>query len=108
MKSKVSVRGQTVIPGEIRQALNITPDTILHWEVEDGAALVYPMPKDPVRVALGILKGKGTFEGFLRDRAEERAKELEQEGDAILCAGHFSNYVRAFPGGRGRPGSGNP
>jgi bifunctional DNA-binding transcriptional regulator/antitoxin component of YhaV-PrlF toxin-antitoxin module len=79
MQSKVSVRGQTVIPGEIRKALNITPDTVLRWEIEDGVVLVYPMPKDPVRAALGILRGKETFEGFLRDRVEERAKELEQE-----------------------------
>jgi predicted nucleic acid-binding protein len=26
-------------------------------------------------------------------------KNWSRRGDAILCAGHFSNYVRAFPGG---------
>ena len=80
MQSKVSVRGQTVIPGEIRKALNITTDTVLHWEIEDGVMLVYPLPRDPVRAALGILRGKGAFEDFLRDRAKERARELGQEG----------------------------
>jgi bifunctional DNA-binding transcriptional regulator/antitoxin component of YhaV-PrlF toxin-antitoxin module len=78
MQSKVSVRGQTVIPVEIRKALNITPDTVLRWEIENGVVLVYPLPKDPVRASLGILKGKGTFEGFLRDRTEERARELSR------------------------------
>jgi bifunctional DNA-binding transcriptional regulator/antitoxin component of YhaV-PrlF toxin-antitoxin module len=80
MQSKVSVRGQTVIPGEIRKALDITPDTVLRWEIEDGVVLVYPVPKDPVRAALGVLKGKETFERFIRDRAEERARELGREG----------------------------
>ncbi|HZA23855.1 MAG TPA: AbrB/MazE/SpoVT family DNA-binding domain-containing protein [Dehalococcoidia bacterium] len=80
MQSKVSVRGQTVIPGEIRKALDITPDTVLRWEIEDGVVLVYPVPKDPVRAALGVLKGKETFERFIRDRVEERARELGREG----------------------------
>lgn len=79
MQSKVSVRGQTVIPGEIRKALNITPDTILRWEIEDGVMLVYPLPKDPVRAALGILRSRETFGEFIRDRAEERARELGRE-----------------------------
>ena len=79
MQSKVSVRGQTVIPWEIRKALGITPNTILHWKVQDGAILVYPVPSDPVKASLGILKGRGTFQEFLRERNEERTKELARE-----------------------------
>ena len=77
MQSKVSARGQTVIPWEIRKTLGITPNTVLHWQVQDGAILVYPVPSDPVKASLGILKGRGTFQEFLRERNEERARKLQ-------------------------------
>lgn len=70
MKSKVSVRGQTVIPAKIRNALGITPKTVLDWRVEDGFIRIYPLPEDPVRALVGILRGKGSFEDFLRERNE--------------------------------------
>jgi bifunctional DNA-binding transcriptional regulator/antitoxin component of YhaV-PrlF toxin-antitoxin module len=79
MQSKVSVRGQTVIPREIRKALGITAETVLKWELKDGVIMAYPVPRDPVRASLGILKGKGTFQEFLKERAMERAHELGQE-----------------------------
>ena len=79
MQSKVSVRGQTVIPNEIRKAMSITPNSILHWKIQDGVIMVYPMPRDPVRASLGILRGKGSLEEFLRERHQERAKEQERE-----------------------------
>lgn len=79
MWSKVSVRGQTVIPLEIRKALGITPDSALNWRIQDGVILVYAVPKDPVAASLGVLRGKGTFEQYLNERDEERRKELAEE-----------------------------
>ena len=76
MKSKVSVKGQTVIPREIRDALGITNETFLDWRLEDGAVVVFPIPADPVRASLGALVGKGTFDQYM----EERRRELEREG----------------------------
>lgn len=79
MQSKVSVRGQTVVPREIRRAMGILPNSLLRWEVENGVILVYPVPADPVRASLGVLRGNGTFEEFLRERTGERVKESERE-----------------------------
>jgi bifunctional DNA-binding transcriptional regulator/antitoxin component of YhaV-PrlF toxin-antitoxin module len=79
MQSKVSVRGQTVIPREIRKALGITPKSTLRWKIEDGVMLVYHIPADPVWASIGILKGKWTFEEFLKERNEERAQERARE-----------------------------
>lgn len=79
MDSRVSVRGQTVIPNEIRKAMGITPNCVLHWKIQDGVIIVYPMPRDPVRASLGILRGKGSMEEFLRERRQERTKEQERE-----------------------------
>ncbi len=59
MHTTVSVRGQTVIPYPIRQALGITAATQLQWTVQDRVILVMPIPPDPVRAAIGILRGRG-------------------------------------------------
>ena len=77
MQSKVSSKGQTVIPKEIRKSLGIGPSTVLHWEVQDGMIMVYPLPPNPERAAVGILQGTGlSFETFMQDRREERKREL--------------------------------
>lgn len=80
MKSKVSVRGQTVIPIEIRRELGITTETTLQWHLRNGAILIYPIPKDPVAASVGILKGKGlSTDDFLKERRKERELELTKE-----------------------------
>jgi len=79
MQSVVSVRGQTVIPKEVRKALGIREGTRVAWIVEDGKAIVFPLPDDPVRALRGVLKGHGTFAEWLRERNEERERELRQE-----------------------------
>ncbi len=76
----MSVRGQTVIPRKIRKLLGITPNSLLCWEVEDGVIKVYPVPADPVRASLGMLKGRGSLDEFLDERAEDRAKERREDG----------------------------
>jgi AbrB family looped-hinge helix DNA binding protein len=75
MQSRVSVRGQTVIPKDIRKAFNITPDKILQWEVTNGRIVVFPVPADPVRASVGILKGKWNFAEFLKEREADRVVE---------------------------------
>jgi bifunctional DNA-binding transcriptional regulator/antitoxin component of YhaV-PrlF toxin-antitoxin module len=80
MQSKVSVRGQTVIPREIRKALGITTDTVLQWSVKNGVLLVYPVPKDPVAASIGILRGRGpSTQELLEERRREREREAAQE-----------------------------
>ena len=79
MQSKVSIRGQTVIPNSIRKAFGITANSLLYWKVQDGLILVYPLPADPVQSSLGVLHEKGSFEEFLRDRNEGRSNELKKD-----------------------------
>jgi AbrB family looped-hinge helix DNA binding protein len=82
--SLVSVKGQTVVPKEIREALGIKEGTKLVWTMRDGRLAVFPVPEDPLRASLGILKDSGyTFDDFMQDRTEERAAERaleEREG----------------------------
>ena len=79
MQSKVSTRGQTVIPKSIRKAFGITANSLLYWKVQDGLILVYPLPADPLQTSLGILRGRGSFEEFLQDRNEGRSKESKKD-----------------------------
>lgn len=78
--SKVSVRGQTVIPKEIREQLGIKSNTVLAWFVQDGVIRIVPIPDDPIAASVGILKGSGfTFEDFMADRAADRELERQHE-----------------------------
>ncbi len=76
MRSTVSVRWQTVIPQEVREALGIEPNSKLDWEVKDGYILVHPLPSNPVRAARGMFKDGGpSVEDLLAERRRERASE---------------------------------
>lgn len=80
-QTTVSVRGQTVIPQEIREQFGIKPNTKLAWSTRDGVIIVVPLPEDPVKASYGVLKGQGyTLQDFLQERARER--ELERQRDA--------------------------
>ena len=82
MKTTVSVRGQTVVPQEIRERMGIVPQTKLKWQIRDGVIVVYPIPPDPVQAAVGILKGRGpTIDDLLAERRQERKREQGQEED---------------------------
>lgn len=75
MQTTVSVRGQTVIPRQIREELGITPNTRLEWKVKNGVIIVLPLPSDPVQSAVGILEGRGpSTADLLAERKAERAR----------------------------------
>jgi AbrB family looped-hinge helix DNA binding protein len=79
-ESRLYERGQTVVPKKIRDAMGIEEGSTLVWQVEDGRARVFALPKDPVRALRGILKGKGpTFDEYLAERNAERQRERELE-----------------------------
>ncbi len=80
MKTTVSVRGQTVIPQEIREAMGIEPQTKLEWRMEGNVIVVYPIPIDAVQASIGIFEGQGpTTDELLRERRRERQREQDQE-----------------------------
>lgn len=66
-QTRVSVKGQTVIPLAIRRLLNISQGSRLRWEVRGQVILVYPISQDPVGASLGVLKDLGvTLSDFLQ------------------------------------------
>lgn len=58
-QTRVSVKGQTVIPRGIRRLLNISAGSRLRWEVRGEVILVYPLSQDPLGASIGVLAGHG-------------------------------------------------
>jgi AbrB family looped-hinge helix DNA binding protein len=73
--STVTSKGQTTIPGEIRQALRIKPGDRLEYAVEgDHATIrVHPGAKS-LKGALASSKGKGMSFAQIRQAAARNAK----------------------------------
>ena len=76
VQSVVSVKGQTVIPKEVREALGIKEGAKLLWFVQDDKAIVRVLPDDPVAASIGALEGlKYSTADLLAERRAERDKE---------------------------------
>ena len=73
--SKVTTKGQIVIPKKIREKYGIYPSTKVRWiEKEDGILMV-PDTEDPIIAARGMLKGAGVLEAYLKEKEKERKME---------------------------------
>jgi len=79
MKTKLTKRGQTVVPSAIRKRFNLGESTMLQWMVEGDIITVLPIPKNPVEALKGAMKGHVSFEKFMNDRRSDR--EMEKAKD---------------------------
>ncbi len=94
MQSIVSVKGQTVVPKEIRDALGIKPRTKLIWTIRDGSAVVQAMPDDPIGAAMGALKHlKFSTADLLAERRADRDKE-EAQAEEMLKRWRSTSSIR--------------
>lgn len=79
MKTKLTKRGQTVVPSEIRKHFNLGESSMLQWMVEGDIITVVPFPKKPVEALKGAMKGQISFKKFMDDRQSDR--EIEKARD---------------------------
>lgn len=73
---KTSLKGQIVIPVEIRKKLGIKPGQKVNLTIVGDKAVITPLPEDPIKALRGSLKGKPSLtKELLRERKEELKRE---------------------------------
>ena len=74
-----SVKGQVVIPSRLRKEFEIVGGTRAYVQATPEGILIKPVTAKYIRSLRGILKGSGTMEAFMAERAEERKRELKRD-----------------------------
>jgi AbrB family looped-hinge helix DNA binding protein len=73
--SKVTSKGQVVIPKKLREKYGILPVTVIRWIEKDHGILMVPESEDPIKAARGMLQGAGLLNAYLKEKRLERQKE---------------------------------
>jgi len=69
---KTTVKGQIVIPSELRKKYHISKGTRIKIMDRDGEIVITPLMTNPVEEAKGIFKeGRSALEALLVGRAED-------------------------------------
>jgi AbrB family looped-hinge helix DNA binding protein len=76
--SKVTTKGQIVIPKRIRKKYGIHPSTSIRWIEKKEGILMVPDSEDPIVAARGMLKGSGILKAYLKEKKKEKAREAER------------------------------
>jgi len=82
---KTSIKGQIVIPANVRRELGIKPGQKINLRVIDGKGVIEPLPEDPIKALRGALEGAPSMTAAL---LEERRQEMEREkkiAARLLC-----------------------
>ena len=75
LSSKVTSKGQIVIPKKIREKYGISPSTSIHWVEKEEGVLMVPDSEDPIIAARGMFKGSGILKAYLEEKKREKARE---------------------------------
>ena len=78
--SKVTSKGQIVIPKKLREKYGILPTTTIRWVEKDDGILMVSESEDPIKAARGMLKGSGIFEAYLNEKTLEKRREQKRGG----------------------------
>ena len=73
--SKVTTKGQIVIPKRIREKYGIYPSTSIRWIEKKEGILMIPDTEDPIVAARGMLKGTGMLKAYLKEKAKDKKME---------------------------------
>ncbi len=73
--SKVTSKGQVVIPKKLREKYGIRTATAIRWIEKDQGILMVPESEDPIVAARGMLKGSGILKAYMKEKKREKQKE---------------------------------
>jgi AbrB family looped-hinge helix DNA binding protein len=82
METSITIKGQIVIPAEIRQRLGLKKGTKISVEERNGEIILRPMNREYFQRMSGILKGGGLTKALERSRREDLKREEENIGRA--------------------------
>lgn len=73
---KISAKGWVVIPTELREKYNLQPGSRVRMVDYGGVVSLIPLLKDPIKQAIGMLKGTSSLtKAILDEHAQEVAHE---------------------------------
>jgi AbrB family looped-hinge helix DNA binding protein len=78
--SKVTTKGQIVIPKKIREKYGIQPSTSIRWIERKEGILMVPDSEDPIIAARGMLKGSGVLKAYMLEKGSEKKMEEKSLG----------------------------
>jgi AbrB family looped-hinge helix DNA binding protein len=76
METYATVKGQIVIPAELRRKHGIKAGTKITFIDTDDAIIIKPITEETIKRMRGALKGKGLVKALL----DERRQDVEREG----------------------------
>ena len=76
--SRVTSKGQVVIPKKLREKYGIRPVTVIRWIEKSNGILMVPDSEDPIKAARGMLQGTGLLKAYLKEKGLERQKETKR------------------------------
>ena len=78
ISSKVTSKGQVVIPKRLREKYGIRSLTAVRWIEKDQGILMVPESEDPILAARGMLKGSGILKAYLKEKKLEKQRENQR------------------------------
>ncbi len=79
-QSKVTSKGQVVIPKKIRQKYGIQSSTSIRWIEKEEGILMVPDSEDPIEAARGMFSGSGILKAYLQEKKREKERENKRVG----------------------------
>jgi len=79
-QSRVTSKGQVVIPKKIREKYGIHTSTSIRWIEKEEGILMVPDSEDPIEAARGMFSGSGIFKAYLQEKKREKEREDKRVG----------------------------
>ncbi len=78
--SRVTSKGQVVIPKGIREKYGIDRATAIRWIEKEEGILMVPDSEDPIKAARGMFSGSGILKAYLQEKKREKERENKRVG----------------------------
>jgi AbrB family looped-hinge helix DNA binding protein len=75
IQSRVTSKGQIVIPKTIREKYGIRPKMVIYLILKEEGVLMIPDSGDPISNARGMLRNSGLLKKYIQAKREEKEKE---------------------------------